>query len=109
MLDDDRLVLNGAQLRAARSLLRMSAEELAARSGIGVATIRRAEAANGSVRMTRANIQAVMRVFEQVGVEFIPAGAPVPSGGPGVRFAAASAGGLTGGPAGDRIDPIVLD
>ena len=109
MQDDVRFVLNGAQLRAARSLLRMSAEELAVRSGIGVATIRRAEAANGSVRMTRANIQAVIRVFEQAGVEFISAGAPVASGGPGVRFATASARALAGAAPGDRADPIILD
>ena len=64
--------INGAQLRAARALLRWSAEELASRTRLGVATIRRAEAQDGTVSLTRANSNAIVSALEAAGVRFIP-------------------------------------
>ena len=70
------------QIRAARALLRWRAEDLARASGVGVATIRRAELAAGHTSMTLPNDMAVRRALEAGGVEFIDEN----GGGPGVRW-----------------------
>lgn len=77
----DRKRITGAQLRAARALVRWSAEELATMSGIGVATVRRAEADDGELRCTKANENALRGALEAVGVEFMEGNGH----GPGVR------------------------
>jgi hypothetical protein len=74
--------LTSAQIRAARALLRWSAENLAQESAIGVTTIRRAELSDGETSMTAANDLAVRRALELAGVEFIDEN----GGGPGVRL-----------------------
>jgi transcriptional regulator with XRE-family HTH domain len=74
--------LTSAQLRAARSLIRWSAEDLARETALSVATIRRAELADGETSMTAANDLAVRRTLEAAGVEFIDEN----GGGPGVRL-----------------------
>ena len=74
--------LTSAQIRAARSLIRWSAEDLAARSSLSVATIRRAELTDAETSMTTANDLAVRRALEAAGVEFIDEN----GGGPGVRL-----------------------
>jgi transcriptional regulator with XRE-family HTH domain len=74
--------LTSAQIRAARSLLRWSAEDLARRSLLSVATIRRAELTEDETSMTAANDLAVRRALEAAGVEFIDEN----GGGPGVRL-----------------------
>ena len=68
--------LTGGQIRAARALLRWSAQELADHSKLGVATIRRAEALDGPVEMTPANAELVTRTLESAGVEFTNGDAP---------------------------------
>ena len=78
-----RLPLTSAQIRAARSLIRWSAEELANRSSLSIATIRRAELTDVETSMTAANDLAVRRALEAAGVEFIDEN----GGGPGVRLA----------------------
>ena len=78
----DEDVLTGAQLRAARALLRWSAEELAEYSRLGVATIRRAELKDGPVTSTAANVRAILNTLENAGLELIPEN----GGGAGVRF-----------------------
>jgi hypothetical protein len=74
--------LTSAQIRAARALLRWTAEELARRSLLSVATIRRAELTDGETSLTAANDLAVRRVLEDAGVEFIDED----GGGPGLRL-----------------------
>jgi transcriptional regulator with XRE-family HTH domain len=74
--------LTSAQIRAARSLIRWSAEDLAARSSLSVATIRRAELTNDETSMTTANDLAVRRALEAANVEFIDEN----GGGAGVRL-----------------------
>ena len=69
------------QIRAARALLRWSAEDLATESALGITTIRRAELAEVETSMTVANDLAVRRALEAAGVEFIDEN----GGGPGVR------------------------
>ena len=75
-------VLSSAQIRAARALLRWSAEDLARESALGVNTIRRAEVAEEGISLTAANNLAIRRAFENAGVELIDEN----GGGSGVRL-----------------------
>jgi len=74
--------LISAQIRAARSLIRWTADELAAASTLSVATIRRAELKQSETSLTAANDLAIRRALEAAGVEFIDEN----GGGPGVRL-----------------------
>jgi hypothetical protein len=74
--------LSSAQLRAARALLRWSAADLAQRSKVGVATIRRVEVIEGELSVTLPNEAALRRALEDAGVEFIDEN----GGGAGVRL-----------------------
>jgi transcriptional regulator with XRE-family HTH domain len=74
--------LTSAQLRAARALIRWSAEDLARHSTVSVTTIRRAELMPSATALTRVNDQAIRRALEDAGVEFIDAD----KAGPGVRL-----------------------
>ena len=82
MDSSENIGLTGAQIRAARALLRWSAEELASFARLGVATIRRAELQDGPVTSTAANVQAIRDALERAGLELIPEN----GGGAGVRF-----------------------
>ena len=74
--------LTSAQIRAARSLIRWTANDLAAASALSVATIRRAELKESETALTTANDLAIRRALEAAGVEFIDEN----GGGPGVRL-----------------------
>ena len=74
--------LISAQIRAARALVRWSAEDLARESAVSVATIRRAERTDEQTLMNVANDQAIRRALEAAGVEFIDGN----GGGAGVRL-----------------------
>jgi DNA-binding XRE family transcriptional regulator len=74
--------LTSAQMRAARALIRWSAEDLARETALSVTTIRRAELTDDETSMTTANDLAVRRALEAAGVEFIDEN----GGGPGVRL-----------------------
>ena len=71
-----------AQLRAARALVGWSQPELAERSGVGIATIRRMEGARGLPKTTAKNVWKVQQAIEDAGVLFIDEN----GGGPGVRL-----------------------
>ncbi len=86
MKSDDTKKITGAQLRAGRALLRWSADDLAGKSGVGLATIRRAELIDGETKMTTPNGAAVRAALESAGVEFIAEN----GGGAGVRLRKAS-------------------
>ncbi len=76
------MYLSGAQIRAARSLVRWSAEELAKNARLGRITVTRAESVDGKPSLTEANAHAIRQALEGAGVEFIdPNG-----GGAGVRM-----------------------
>jgi transcriptional regulator with XRE-family HTH domain len=77
-----RKPLASAQIRAARSLIRWRAEDLAAASALSVATVRRAELTETETSLTAANDLAIRRALEAAGVEFIDEN----GGGPGVRL-----------------------
>ena len=74
--------LTSAQIRAARALIRWSAEDLARASAVGVTTIRRAELAEEATSLTAANDRSLRRALEDAGVEFIDEN----GGGAGVRM-----------------------
>jgi DNA-binding transcriptional regulator YiaG len=70
------------QVRAARALLRWSAQDLADVSGIGVATIRRMEVTEGVPSGQIRSLLAIQSALEAAGVEFVGS----PSDSPGVRL-----------------------
>jgi hypothetical protein len=74
--------LTSAQIRAARALIRWTAEDLAQNSTVGVTTIRRAELTESQTALTRVNDRVLRRTLEEAGVEFIDEN----GGGPGVRL-----------------------
>ena len=74
--------LTSGQIRAARSLIRWTAQELARACSLSVATIRRAELKQNETSLTAANDLAVRRALETAGVELIDEN----GGGPGVRL-----------------------
>jgi len=65
------LVPTSSQIRAARALLRWSADDLARESAPGLSTIKRAELADDQTSLTVANALAVRRTLEAAGVIFI--------------------------------------
>ena len=69
-------MITGAQIRAARALLRWSAEKLAEKAKVGVMTIRRAEAEDGTPSMIANNAEAIRRALETGGVEFTNGDSP---------------------------------
>ena len=75
-------LITGVQLRAARALLRMDQEPLAAASGISAATIRKLENSEGRLDGRLSTIRALQHALEEAGVEFIPGN----GSGPGVRL-----------------------
>jgi hypothetical protein len=76
--------LTGGQLRAARALVGMTANELAKDTLIEIKTIQRAEACNDEqVGMTAANTKRVIAALEKRGIVLIPSNGR----GPGVCLA----------------------
>jgi hypothetical protein len=75
--------LVASQIRAARALIRWSAEDLSRASRVGLTTIRRAELTEQETALTAANDLAIRRSLEAAGIEFIAKN----GGGPGVRLA----------------------
>jgi hypothetical protein len=72
----------GAQIRAARALVRWRAEDLAQAAKIGVATVRRAEGEDERTALTAANETALRSALEDAGVVFVAENGD----GPGVRL-----------------------
>lgn len=75
-------MITSEQIRAARQLIRVTAEELASQSGVGVATIRRFELMVGVPSGNARSVEAIQATLEQMGVEFIGS----PDDRPGVRL-----------------------
>jgi transcriptional regulator with XRE-family HTH domain len=79
---NDIKVISSDQIRAARSLVKWSANDLAQKSGVGVATIRRIELSDGLPSSNIKTLQAIKSAIEDAGIEFIGS----PENGAGVRF-----------------------
>ncbi|WP_245473873.1 helix-turn-helix domain-containing protein [Bradyrhizobium zhanjiangense] len=72
--------MTGAQLRAARGMLNWSVKQLAARTGISAAVIRRLEEQNGLLRLPDETLTTLCATLSSAGIEFI-----FGAGKPGVR------------------------
>ena len=75
-------MISTAQIRAARALIRWSAQDLANVSGVGVATIRRMETLDGVPKGQIRSLNSIKEALEGAGVEFLG----TPTDGPGVRL-----------------------
>jgi predicted transcriptional regulator len=75
-------VLTGFQIRAARAGLKITAQELAKRSGVSLPTIHRFEAVDGVPPSRSSTLLDVQAALEGAGIEFI--GTPDVS--PGIRL-----------------------
>ena len=63
--------ISGAQLRAARALLKWSVRELSNQCGVSQSAITRSETVDGTPRMQVRNLNTIRRVFEEHGIEFL--------------------------------------
>jgi predicted transcriptional regulator len=70
------------QLKAARSLLAWSQEDLAAKSGISLPTIKRLEASDGDLGGRSSTAAQLISALQLAGIAFIAEN----GGGPGVRL-----------------------
>ena len=75
-------MITAAQVKAARALLGMSQSELANRTGLGIATVKRLELST-ELRGAATTLWKVQTALEEAGVEFLPASE---ESGPGVRL-----------------------
>ncbi len=76
-------MITGAQVRAAKSLIRWSGSDLAEHSGVSLSSIRRIEAVDGVPDTASVKVlHAIQSAFEVGGVEFIGS----PDDRPGVRL-----------------------
>jgi ribosome-binding protein aMBF1 (putative translation factor) len=78
----DIKMITSCQIRAARALINWSAKELAEKSNVGVATVRRMELAEGIPSSNAQTLELIIRTLEKAGVEFIG----TPDDRPGVRL-----------------------
>ena len=77
-------MITAAQVKAARALLGLSQNELAKKTGLGIATIKRLELST-ELRGAATTLWRVQTVLENAGVEFLTASS---ESGPGVRLKA---------------------
>ena len=75
-------MITGLQIRAARALLRWSAQQLAEAADVGGTTLRRFELEDGIPSGNIRTIEAIIRTLEDLGIEFVG----TPNDGPGVRL-----------------------
>jgi len=75
-------LVSAAQLRAGRALLGLTSRELASLSGIGWATIKRFEEADGVPPSRAGTLERVVEALQAEGIEFL--GDPLKT--PGVRL-----------------------
>ncbi len=75
-------MITSEQIRAARQLIRVTADQLAKSSGVGVATIRRFELMTGVPSGNARLVESIQRALEEAGVEFVG----TPDDRPGVRL-----------------------
>jgi len=63
-------MVSSSQIKAARAMLGWSAIELANRSGVGSASIKRYEVQPGIPVANTKNLMVIRNTFEEVGIEF---------------------------------------
>lgn len=77
---EKKVRISGAQIRAARALLNLSAQQLADHTKLSRGTIQRAELETAQV--TTANTERIVEALERLGIIFLVANGD----GPGVRI-----------------------
>ncbi len=77
-----KALITTSQIRAARALIRWSANDLSDKCGIGISTIKRLEIMNGVPNVNVSTMIAIQRALEEAGIEFIGS----PDDRPGVRL-----------------------
>ena len=75
-------MITSGQIRAARALLRWTAEDLAKQSSVAISTIRRIELLEGIPNAQIRILDSLKKALEKAGIEFIG----TPDSGPGVRL-----------------------
>lgn len=76
------MMLTASQIKAARAFVGWSAAELAQRTNIGIATIKRYEVSPGVPKSRLGHLDTIRETFESAGIEFIT----TDDGGRGVLF-----------------------
>jgi DNA-binding Xre family transcriptional regulator len=66
-----KALITTPQIRAARALLRWSANDLSDKSGVGISTIKRLEVMEGVPAINISTMVAIQNALEEAGVEFI--------------------------------------
>lgn len=76
-------MITGAQVRAAKALIKWSGADLAENANVSISSIRRIEAVDGVPNSTSVKVlSAIQKTLEIAGVEFVGS----PDERPGVRF-----------------------
>ena len=70
------------QIRAARAMLKWSAEQLASQAAVSLRTVKRLELLDGPLNARAQTIEAIQAALESAGIEFIGS----PGNQPGVRL-----------------------
>jgi transcriptional regulator with XRE-family HTH domain len=68
---DSKPPISGAQIRAARALLKWSVRKLSNQCGVSESAISGGERVNGTPPMQMRNLNTIRRVFEEHGIEFL--------------------------------------
>ena len=87
ILDSTPRMITGSQIRAGRALIRWSVAKLAQESGIGEATIHRAQAGDNVPGIRADYLNAIQRALESGGCLFLDE-SDIRTGGVGVRLRA---------------------
>jgi transcriptional regulator with XRE-family HTH domain len=66
-------VITSEQIKAARSMLRITVAELSSLSGVGIATIKRIEAHSGVPPANVRTLELITRALLNAGIEFVGA------------------------------------
>jgi hypothetical protein len=77
-----KALITSNQIRAARALIRWTAQDLADSSGVAISTIKRMEVMEGVPAGNIKTLSAIQAALEQAGIEFIGS----PNDSPGVRL-----------------------
>ncbi|KZC99693.1 MULTISPECIES: hypothetical protein [unclassified Thalassospira] len=76
-------MITGSQIRAARAIIKITAQELAEKAQVGLMTVRRAESFDDTVpNINKPNLSAIQTALENAGIIFIAENGE----GPGVRL-----------------------
>ncbi len=79
-------MISASQMKAARALLNMDQVELAELSGVSIATIRRMEGSQGTVRANVDSLMKIINALDEAGVSLLDEGSSSEDGGRGVRL-----------------------